>query len=158
MSGWFFDDCPPGTLLRLTSARGDCCHVPGEKDLPYLLVGIGTGVAPLQAIAREAIGQGKRAPIHFFQAGLSPERLYFRRELRALAIDYQEAVLNGPPGPWYVGHIGDLVVKDFERYRNGRAFLCGDASTVVALRRKLFLKGMPMAQIKADAFVSARPS
>jgi ferredoxin-NADP reductase len=156
MSGWFFDDCPPGTLLRLTSARGDCCYVPGEEDLPYLLVGIGTGVAPLQAIAREAIARGKHAPLHFFQAGLNPERLYLRRELRALSLNYQEVVLNGPPGEWRVGHVADLVLEERKRIGTCQVFLCGDAATVLSLRKKLFLSGVPMARIKADAFVPAR--
>lgn len=162
MTSWFFNECIPGERLRMTAPRGDCCYFTDSEDLPFLLVGIGTGVAPLQAIAREALQNGKQSPVFFYQGALNPERLYYRSELKSLAqmapqFFYQEVVLNGPADKFRNGHITDVLMQDFEKIRPCRVYLCGDAGLVVAIRRKLFIAGIPMNRIKADAFVTAPP-
>lgn len=162
MTEWLFTQCAPGDSLRMTSAKGDCCYFEGTEDVPFLLVGIGTGVAPLQAIARQALLTGKKSPLFFYQGALSPERLYFRKELRDLEqvapqFSYREVVLKGDANECRVGDITDVLMQDFDQLKNCKAYLCGDANLVSAIRKKLFIAGIPMRQIQADAFVTAKP-
>jgi CDP-4-dehydro-6-deoxyglucose reductase len=162
MSSWFFTKCNLGNSLQMTAPRGTCCYYSDSEDIPYLLVGIGTGVAPLQAIAREAILNGKSSPLYFYQGALNPERLYYRDELRNVArqiptFHYEEIVLNGPLGEWRNGHVTDVLMQDFERLKQCQVYLCGDAGMVATIRKKLFIAGIPMKRIQADAFVSAPP-
>ena len=162
MTGWFFNECVPGARLRMTAPRGDCCYLPDSEDPPFLLVGIGTGVAPLQAIAREALMVGKQSAIYFYQGALNPERLYYRQELRSLASTstqffYDEVVLNGTSGGCRNGHVTEVLMQDFEKIKRCKVYLCGDAGVVGTIRKKLFLAGISMNRIKADAFVSAPP-
>jgi ferredoxin-NADP reductase len=48
-------------------------------------------------------------------------------------------------------------MQDFEKIKRCKVYLCGDAGVVGTIRKKLFLAGISMNRIKADAFVSAPP-
>jgi NAD(P)H-flavin reductase/ferredoxin len=122
MTGWFFNECVPGARLRMTAPRGDCCYLPDSEDPPFLLVGIGTGVAPLQAIAREALMVGKQSAIYFYQGALNPERLYYRQELKSLTSTstqffYDEIVLNGTSGDCQNSHITEVLIQNFKKIK-----------------------------------------
>ena len=53
----------PGTPVSLGAPAGECCYLGTDRDVPMLLAGTGTGIAPLAAVARDALGQGHRGPI-----------------------------------------------------------------------------------------------
>ena len=55
MSNWLFDDVGPGDGLDLQGPNGDCFYVPGTPDQKLLLIGTGTGLAPLMGIVRDAL-------------------------------------------------------------------------------------------------------
>ncbi|MBZ0253442.1 MAG: 2Fe-2S iron-sulfur cluster binding domain-containing protein, partial [Candidatus Methylomirabilis sp.] len=54
MSGWIFDGLAEGDALSVRGPAGSCFYVPGREDQPMLLIGTGTGLAPLYGIARDA--------------------------------------------------------------------------------------------------------
>jgi ferredoxin-NADP reductase/ferredoxin len=77
MSEWLAG-AGPGDELSLGRPAGRCCYWPGEPEVPLLLAGTGTGVAPLAAVARDALAHGHRGPIVLLRGaaqaeGLGPE-------------------------------------------------------------------------------------
>ena len=54
MSGWFHDIAQIGERVSIVGPSGECFYVPGKEDQPMLLVGTGTGLAPLYGIIRDA--------------------------------------------------------------------------------------------------------
>jgi ferredoxin-NADP reductase/ferredoxin len=77
MSEWLAG-AGPGDELSLGRPSGRCCYWPGEPEVPLLLAGTGTGVAPLAAVARDALAHGHRGPIVLLRGaaqadGLGPE-------------------------------------------------------------------------------------
>lgn len=159
MSTWLHDEARPGDRLDVSSPLGDCFYVPGRPDQPLLLVGTGTGLAPLYAIVRDALRHGHAGPIRLYHGALRPEGLYFGEKLADLAarhpnFGYAACVLNGPPvNGERVGDLADLVLADLPKPAGWRVFLCGDPSLVGTLKKKIYLAGARMKDIHADAFL-----
>jgi NAD(P)H-flavin reductase/ferredoxin len=159
MSTWFHDEAADGEVLELRGPAGDCFYVAGRPEQPILLIGTGTGLAPLQAIARDALRHGHTGPIRLYHGGLDEAGLYHGDELRRLAADhptfeYHPCVVNGPAAADVrVGAIDKVVLADLPKLAGWRVFLCGNPTLVNALRKRIYLAGAKMSDIYADAFV-----
>jgi NAD(P)H-flavin reductase len=164
MSGWLFDSARPGERVQVQGPSGDCFYVPGKPEQPLLLAGTGTGLAPLYGIVRDALEAGHTGPIHLFHGAREPRGLYLVEELRELAarhpqLRYRPSVLQGEGGAlWAVGALDALIKAECPRPVGWRAYLCGNPDLVLSLRKKLFLAGIGLKDIHADAFLpSASP-
>ena len=152
MSEWLRSRAKAGDSVRVLGPSGDCFYVPGRPDQPLLLIGTGTGLAPLYGILRDALQHGHTGPIYLFHAALRAEDLYLHKELTQLSatephFEYVPSLL-GTDGP-----IDQVVFRRMPKLAGFRAFLCGDPATVQALKKKLFLHGMDLGEIHADAFL-----
>nr|QKW93700.1 ferredoxin-NADP reductase [Vitiosangium cumulatum] len=164
MSGWLFDEARPGDSLDLQGPAGECFYVPGRPEQPLLLAGTGTGLAPLYGIVRDALAQGHTGPIWFFHGAVEASGLYLVEELRALQsryshLSYRPCVLRGQERVGVsVGSLEALIKEACPRLTGWRAWLCGNPDLVLSLRKKLFLAGLSLKDIHADAFLpSASP-
>jgi CDP-4-dehydro-6-deoxyglucose reductase, E3 len=160
MSTWLHEGARAGDRVSVIGPSGDCFYVPGNDEQPLLLVGTGTGLAPLYGILRDALQHGHRGPIHLFHGALHRGGLYLTEELRSLAANhphfqYTPALLNGADEDVAVGSIDDVVLRRFPKLQGWRGYVCGDPSIVRTLKKKLFLSGMGSRDIYADAFVPA---
>jgi CDP-4-dehydro-6-deoxyglucose reductase len=159
MSGWLSKGSPLGAQVQLQGPSGECFYVPGRSEQAMLLVGTGTGLAPLYGIVREALRSGHSGDIHLVHGALRPAGLYLRAELAALAaaypkLSYTPVVLNGEGESGVVtGSIDAVVAEKFSSLAGWRGFVCGDPGIVRSLKKKLFLAGMPMRDIYSDAFL-----
>lgn len=159
MSTWFAAVARPGDEVKLQGPAGDCFYLPGRPEQPLLLAGAGTGLAPLYGIVRDALEQGHTGPIWLFHGARNPEGLYLVDELRAMAarhsnLHYRPGVLEGRLSEdVFVGPLDALVRAECPKPVGWRAFLCGNPELVLALRKKLFLAGLSLKDIHADAFL-----
>lgn len=80
MSAWLRNSMAVGDSVTLRGPIGDC-YYRGNPSEPLMLVGIGTGLAPLWGIVREALEKGHSAPIELIHSGCFVERLYYGKEL-----------------------------------------------------------------------------
>ncbi len=154
MSEWLRSEARVGDAVRILGPSGDCFYVPGHPEQPLLLVGTGTGLAPLYGILRDALQQGHTGPIHLFHGALRAEGLYLREELAQLAeaqanFEYVPSLFDAD------GPIDQVILRRFPKLSGHRAFLCGDPAIVQSLKKKLFLQGMELRDIHADAFLPA---
>jgi len=156
MSGWLYEEAGPGARVQLQGPSGECFYVAGREDQPMLLIGTGTGLAPLYGIVRDALKTGHRGPIHLFHGALRTEGLYLREELAALAVGhanlaYTPSVLQDD------GPIDLMIASRFPKLDGWRGFVCGDPTLVQSLKKKLFLSGIASRDIYADAFLPSAP-
>jgi NAD(P)H-flavin reductase/ferredoxin len=159
-SGWLYDECRPGDTLELRGPIGECFYTPGKPDQPIALIGTGTGLAPLYAVARDALAQGHTGPIRLYHGGLTRSALYYEQTLRDLAnqfanFSYHACVAEGVAGSGdvRVGDLEQIVRGDVPGFGGWRAFLCGNPAMVNGLRKKIFLAGAAMKDIHSDAFI-----
>ncbi|WP_257450988.1 2Fe-2S iron-sulfur cluster-binding protein [Archangium lipolyticum] len=163
MSGWLFDEARPGDPVELQGPAGECFYVPGRPEQPLLLAGSGTGLAPLYGIVRDALAQGHTGPIWLFHGAVDASGLYLVDELRALQsrhpqLQYRPCVLRGPERVGVsVGALDALIKDACPRPAGWRAWLCGNPDLVLSLRKKLFLAGLSLKEIHADAFLPSTP-
>lgn len=160
VSGWLHE-LEVGARVEVRGAFGQCFHVADDADRKLLLVGAGTGLAPLLGIARDAREQGHRGPVDLVHGGLTPERLYLRRELDELAgrwpqLRVHHCVLREATKREHEGRLDEVAIRLAGDLAGTRAFLCGDAEIVRVLQRSLFLAGVPSGEILADPFLTLR--
>lgn len=158
MSGWIARELARGDRVALRGPFGDCFYVEGRPEQPLLLAGTGTGLAPLVAIARDALSRGHRGRIALLHGAVEERGLYLGEELEALArahstFELTRCVLRGDARPGLeVGALDALVRAKHSKLAGWRVFLCGDPALVQAMRRSAFLAGARMQDLHADAF------
>lgn len=158
MSGWLSDQVRRGDRLGLQGPNGDCYYGPGKPDQPLLLIGNGSGLAPLLGIARDALAAGHRAEIRLYHGSRQPEGLYSRDELAHLALRHRTfryvPCVSGPlPGTGNrPGRADTVAFEDLPRLVGWRVFLCGYPPMVHAARQAAYLAGAALSDILADPF------
>lgn len=159
-SRWAQDRLKIGDTLQVQGPIGQCIYDGGTRGQPLLMIGIGTGLAPLYGIARDALRQGHSGPIHMLLGGRTPQSFYLQPELAALARDF---------GNFHVEYLSQCGVDEQHRVREMdlyqyvkaafpstkgfRIYLCGAASFVRKMKKQCFLAGAAMQDIYADAFL-----
>lgn len=162
MSGWLRNEAAQGESLTLLGPQGECFYVGGQPDQPLFLLGIGTGLAPLYGILRDALTKGHTGPIHLFHGSPVPGGLYLVEALRALEADhaqfqYHPCVLEGEADNGvYVGSIDAYSLSLFPDLTGWRVFLCGNPELVRLMQRRTYLAGASLSEIMADAFIASR--
>lgn len=85
ISNWLIDELEVGGELDIQGPNGSCFHAPETPEQNLLLVGTGTGLAPLLGIVRTALAAGHTGQIHLYHGSSMRDGLYLVDELRALA-------------------------------------------------------------------------
>lgn len=76
MSNWLMDVLKPGDHLGIQGPTGNCYYQMGRPDQNMLLVGNGTGLAPLLGIARDALSSGHTGQIRLYHGSQTKAGLY----------------------------------------------------------------------------------
>lgn len=135
-----------GDRVGLGELGGGALHYdPDWQDRPLWLLGAGTGLAPVWAVAREALRQGHQGGIRLLHVAhdaaghyLAPalQRISGIESVCVLHADLEAALAGLPPAS-----------------RQTIALLCGAPNFVERLARRLFIAGVPRNQVLADVFV-----
>lgn len=145
-----------GDPFEIEGPFGRCCYKSETGEEPMLLIGSGTGLAPLYAIATDAIEKGHRGPIDLYHGGATSSRLYYRAELAALAARH--------PAFRYVPCADEAVgidrqgsplqnaLTDHPNLEGFNVYLCGHPALVRHAQKKCFLAGASLKDIAADPF------
>jgi ferredoxin-NADP reductase/ferredoxin len=158
VSGWIFDSLKAGDNITISEASGDCFYVPGKPEQSILLIGTGSGLAPLYGIIRDALRNSHTGKISLYHGSNTAEGLYLVDELRKLAQDHQNfsyvpCISEGEaPQGTAQGMVLDVALKDNPDLTGWRVFLCGHPLMVKAAQQQTFFAGASMSEIFADPF------
>lgn len=157
MSNWIFDGLKPGAALDIQGPNGACYYLPGAPDRPLLLIGNGSGLAPLYGIARDALNDGHTGPVQLYHGSRMADGLYLRDALTALAGEHP----NFDYAPCLSGEIADgcrkgraeaVAFADHPDLKGFQLYLCGYPPMVNAARKAAFMAGAALPDIHADPF------
>ncbi|MDO9105389.1 MAG: FAD-binding oxidoreductase [Methylovulum sp.] len=160
-SSWAHDELQPGTTLTLTEARGSCHYLPGRAQQPLLLIGTGSGLAPLYGIIHDALAQGHAGSIHLYHGSRNSEGLYLIDEMQELAKQYANfnytASVSGACATetgFAQGRAHELALNAVQSLKGWRVYLCGHPEMVNQSKRMAYIKGASLGDIYADAFLT----
>jgi ferredoxin-NADP reductase/ferredoxin len=158
VSSWIFDNLKAGDTVTISEATGDCFYVPGNPEQNILLIGTGSGLAPLYGIIRDALRIGHKGKISLYHGSYNTDGFYLVEELRKLAqahanFSYVPCVSEGEaPQGYALGMVLDVALNDNSDLTGWRVFLCGNPNMVKSAQQQTFFAGASMREIFADPF------
>lgn len=158
VSNWLFDSLQVGASMSISRALGDCFYVAGKPEQNILLIGTGTGLAPLYGIIRDALLHGHTGQISLYHGSYNTDGLYLIDKLREIAgahanFSYLPCVSEDEAPQGYAkGMVLDVAMAEHPDLSGWRVFLCGNPNMVNAARRETFLAGASTREIFADPF------
>ena len=161
MSNWVHDQLKIGDTLQISAPVGSCFYLPGNAEQPLLLIGTGSGLAPLMGILRDALAQQHAGKIHLYHGSRDMAGLYLVDELREMAshypnFHYTPCVSSGEVTANYAaGRAVDVALGDHPDLSGWRVYLCGNPDMVKTARKKTYMARASIKDIYADAFVAA---
>jgi NAD(P)H-flavin reductase len=157
-STWVHDELELGCKISISAPQGSCHYLPGRAEQPLMLIGTGSGLAPLYGIISDALAQGHSGPIHLYHGSRDLNGLYFIDEMRELAVKldnfHYTPCLSGDDieSDHVQGRAHDIALSSTETLSGWRVFLCGHPEMVNQAKTMAFMKGATMADIYTDAF------
>lgn len=158
MSQWLIDTVQVGDAIDIRGPNGACFYLPGREQEALLLIGTGTGLAPLLGIARDALRSGHLGPIHLYHGSRSAAGLYLRTQLTQLAVQYENLrpyfCVSGPDveNDCIAGRAHDVAFGRHADLSGFRVYLCGMPAMVYSAKKTAYLNGARMQDIYADPF------
>lgn len=159
MSNWLIDELAVNSEIDILGPNGSCFYAPLSPDQNMLLVGTGTGLAPLLGIVRTALASGHTGQIHLYHGSSLRDGLYLVDELRELS--------DRTPNFHYVPCVSrELATRGFHECRahtlafdmhqklaGWRVHLAGNPDMIEAATEMSVNAGASTSQIFADPFV-----
>ncbi len=162
VSSWIHDELEPGHMLSIQAPLGNCIYRPDDRDRPLILLGTGTGVAPLIGIARDALAQNHAQSITLYHGTYLAKDLYLHDQLTALAeqhanFHYLPCVLNEQANNTFQGLVTTAAFQENCDLSEHVLYLCGNPEMVFDARYQAILAGVKRSNIIADPFDSGYP-
>lgn len=158
MSNWIHQEVKPGDELDLQGPNGECFYVPGQPEMDMLLIGTGTGLAPLIGVIRDALAAGHTGNVYLYHGSRNMGGHYMSGRIKALAEEhgnfhYHPCVSGEAPPPEFRADRADRAAFDDHPSLDGfRVFICGYPAMVHDARKKAFMAGANLALIHIDPF------
>lgn len=162
-----FDEDPQNALLTIEGPLGQFVYrpgvaTPGATAAPMLLVGGGTGLAPLLSILRHVVENGIEREMTLYWGVRSERDLYAHRTLEDLAqrsagrsgrLRYVP-VLSEPSPEWrgFRGFVHEAVLKDIDDLENYEVYAAGPPAMIAAVRSEFGRRGVAPDRLFFDSF------
>jgi ferredoxin-NADP reductase/multimeric flavodoxin WrbA len=172
MSNWIHDQLSVGDFVRCFGPSGDFTAGPPPAQGPrkLLLVAGGSGIVPLQAVARQVLHDERHAEVTLVYGSNALERAIFAAPLQRQAQEsaprlrlhwvFETAPLEGNGPACSVGRLDAptlaAALRDTDLAAFHRAMVCGPDAMRSAVRQALVAGGLPAERLFEESFVSPR--
>lgn len=163
-SEWAHQELAIGDTIEVSDPQGLCYYLPNNLEQNMLLVGTGSGLAPLAGIIEEALHHGHRGEIRLYHGSREIDGLYWIEEMRQLEqqypnFHYTPCVSRGDAADGVTqGRANEVALSALPSLKEWRIYLCGHPDMVNQTKRKAFLQGASLSNIYSDAFHVASPT
>jgi len=156
---YVFDGLKEKTLMRIEGPLGSY-FLREDRERPIILMGGGTGFAPLKGMLEHAFHIKMKRPIHLFCGARSRRDLYMDEQVQQWLesnpnLKYSP-VLSEPEDDdnWQgeTGFVHECVVKHYPDLSGHDVYLSGPPPMVKAGMDLFYEKGLPETQIYSDSF------
>lgn len=160
---YVFDSLKERTILRIQAPLGTF-FLREESDRPIILIGGGTGFAPLKGMIEHAFHIGLERPMHLYWGARSSRDIYLPELPAAWAATHPNfsyvPVLSEPDPGWdgRAGFVHEAVVADHPDMSPFDVYMSGPPVMVEAGRVAFESRGLTMDHMYSDAFEYAADS
>jgi NAD(P)H-flavin reductase len=159
-SSWASDTLKVGNHINIQGPYGKCIYTKTESSSPILLCGIGTGLAPLIGITKDALAQDSEASIDLVIGARNANGFYLQEELKELEQQYSNVSLHwlcadnsDAHEPRVIeGDIYDFVKDTYQNLKEHKVYLCGAESFVRKMKKTCYLNDAALKNIMSDVF------
>jgi ferredoxin-NADP reductase len=156
VSPYLVDEVREGDEFELRGPIGGYFVWDGDEPEPVLLIGGGSGVVPLAAIARQRARSGSTAPMKLLYSSRSWDDVIYRDELGTLGVDVVYTLTRSQPPDWtgYSRRIDDELLKEvaYPHDQMPRVYVCGSTRFVDAGADGLVRLGYDPRWIRTERF------
>ena len=153
-----FETFATGTLLRIEGPLGQFWFRDGSSR-PPLMVGGGTGYAPLRAMLRQLIATGDRRPLSLYWGARDRGGLYEHDWLTGLArtrpgFRYRPVLSEPGEAGAEFGHglVHEAVLREHPDLTGHDVYASGPPAMIEAIRTQFAAHGLPRSQLFFDSF------
>jgi len=154
-----FDSDKLKSLLRIEGPLGQFWFREASER-PAILVGGGTGYAPLRAMLRHVLERGDRRPLHLYWGAQSREGFYEDATVREWCARYPNlrytpvlaATAEDEGWTGRRGWVHSAVLEDHATLRDVDVYAAGPPAMIEALRTDFIARGLPPEQLFFDSF------
>ena len=154
-----FNEMKEKALVRIEGPHGSF-YLRTDSERPILLIGGGTGFAPLKGIVEQIIEEGINRPVHIYWGVRAKEDLYHDTLAKGWAFKYKQIsytpVLSEPKTEdnWdgATGFVHDIVVTDFADLSGYDVYMSGPPPMINAAKEAFIKLGLPTEQLYSDSF------
>lgn len=158
MSNWIFDTLEADDEIELQGPQGECFYRGDDPEQPLLLIGTGTGLAPLIGIVRAALAAGHRGEIHLYHGTHAVSGSYLRGAIEALAARHANLIYwpcvsgDAPPSAFLKGRANTVALHTHRRLDGWRVYLCGLSQMVYETHEAVLTRGAHPEHVHSDPF------
>lgn len=163
-SEWVHQELNLGDTISVSDPQGLCYYLPDKHEKDMLLIGTGSGLAPLAGIIHEALEHGHSGAIHLYHGSREMDGLYWVDEMQEMAsrystFHYTPCVSRGDaPKGVAKGRANEVAMTAIPDLKGWRVYLCGHPDMVNQSKRMAYLNGASLQDIYSDAFHVASPT
>lgn len=157
-TGYVFNEMKEKALLRIEGPLGSFyIH---ESDRPLILIGGGTGFAPLKGMLEQMMTEGLDKPVHLYWGVRAKPDLYMDELVREWAAAHPQLtyvpVLSEPQAEdqWQgrTGWVHEAVAADFHDLSAYDVYMSGPPPMITAGKQVFLAQGLPEEQLYYDSF------
>lgn len=158
-SSWLDEQVIQGDQINIQGPLGQCFYNCTDSEQPILMAAIGTGLAPIIGILKDALTQDHTGPIDLLVGARTATNFYYEKELKEIAQQHNNVSVH-----WVAQSAEKSAYLQADIYEYSKAlhpstqgykiYLCGAESFVKKMKKQCFLSGASMSDIHADAFVA----
>lgn len=160
-TGYVFNELQERDILRFEGPQGNFFVRNDQPERPMILMGGGTGFAPLKSMIENLLEQGDRREIHLYWGARAKSELYLddlpRRWAREHAhIRYRralsEAADDAGEAEAFAGLVHDAVIADHPDLAGFDVYMSGPPAMIEAARKAFARHGLPADRLFYDSF------
>jgi ferredoxin-NADP reductase len=157
VSPYLTDEAGPGDAFEIRGPVGGYFVWDPRPGGPVFLVGGGSGVVPLMAMARQRAAAGDDVPTRLLYSARSWDDVIYRDELERLrgnGFDVVYTLTRSQPEEWmgYSRRVDRELLADVAPVDVALAFVCGPTPFVEAVAAALVELGQDPARVKTERF------